>query len=98
MELILTGRQVHADEALKLGIVNQVFPHEQLREKTMEFAQQIASGPRSAIQLARYMIYAGETSNLWDSLQLSHLAPYATKEEGSEGARAFGEKRKPDWP
>jgi enoyl-CoA hydratase/carnithine racemase len=94
MELMLTGDRVYADEALRLGIVNQVVPHEQLMDATMELAQKIAKGPWAAVQLARYTIYAGMTQSFTDNLSLSMMAANLERETIAEGMIARGLEKK----
>src|SRR3954470_16704433 len=50
MELIITGRQVGAEEALRIGLANEVVPEGQALERAMELAQQIAELPQGAIR------------------------------------------------
>jgi 2-(1,2-epoxy-1,2-dihydrophenyl)acetyl-CoA isomerase len=59
MEILLTGRRVYPDEALRIGLANMVVPHDQLRDTTMEMAEKIASLPKESIQLTRFAIDAG---------------------------------------
>jgi enoyl-CoA hydratase len=56
VELALTGAFVEADEALRLGLVNQVVPHDELMPRTRELAQAIRANDRSAVrrQVALY--------------------------------------------
>lgn len=98
MELLLTGNRVYADEALRLGLVNQVVPHEKLREETMKLAEQIAGGPRNAVQLARYCIDAALNQTLRENLDLGMLVNGLTIESTQAGTKAWGqEKTKPDY-
>ena len=98
MELLMTGDRVYADEALRLGIVNKVVPHEQLKEATMELANKIANGPLAAIQLVRYTVYAGEKQSFQENLDLSMLAYNLEQGSIAEGMIAAGvEKRAADF-
>ncbi len=98
MELLLTGNRVYADEALQFGLVNQVVPHDKLREETMKLAEQIANGPKDAIQLTRYCIDAGLNQSLRENLDLGMMANGLTIETTQEGTKAWGkEKTKPDY-
>jgi enoyl-CoA hydratase/carnithine racemase len=73
MELIMTGDRVDAQEALRLGIVNKVVPHEKLRETTFELANKIAKAPMAAIQSIRAAIYAGERQSLQENIDYAML-------------------------
>lgn len=98
MELLMTGDRVYADEALRLGLVNKVVPHEQLREATMELANKIAKGPWAAIQLVRYTVYCAERQSFQETLDLSMLAANLERETIAEGMIAAGvEKREADF-
>lgn len=44
-DLVFTGRQVDASEALGMGLVNEVVPHDHLRQRTLELATSFACGP-----------------------------------------------------
>ena len=47
---MFTGRYVRSDEALSLGLLNEVVPDDALKPRTYELAKQISSGPPKAIQ------------------------------------------------
>jgi enoyl-CoA hydratase len=94
-ELILTGRLVDAEEALRIGLVNGV--HDPVLDRAREVAELLAS--KSALALA----YAKEAANL--ALQGSHEASLTQEasffallfstEDAKEGLAAFAEKRDP---
>ena len=94
-ELILTGRLVDADEALRIGLVNGV--HDPVLDRAREVAELLAS--KSALALA----YAKEATNL--ALQGAHdasltqeaslFAMLFSTEDAREGLAAFAEKRDP---
>ena len=90
MELLLTGDRVSAEEALNMGLVNKVVSQEKLEEVTMDLATKIANGPRSAIQLTIYTIYAGQTQSLRDNLDLSMALNGVTKETTAKGTMSMG--------
>jgi len=65
-EIILTGRQVDAEEALSIGLVDQVVPTEQVHERALAKAAQLAAGPLQAHALAKQAIDEGiETTLAW---------------------------------
>jgi len=98
-ELVLTGRQVGAEEALERGLVNAVYEPGELMEKTLELCRTLAA--KSPVALA----YAKEAVNL--ALQGDHRANLATEarlfamlfatEDQQEGMAAFAEKRDPEF-
>ena len=69
-DLILTGRQVKADEALAIGLVDEVVPPDQLHERAMAKAAELASGAVAAQALAKQAIDGGLEASLADGLAL----------------------------
>lgn len=69
-DLILTGRQVRAEEALAMGLVDRVVPAESLRDEALALATTLAAGPRRAHALAKHAIDAGLDGSLADGLVL----------------------------
>ena len=69
-ELIWTGRQVRADEALRLGIVDEVVPAEELMGRALDFASELASGAVVAMGYAKRAVDQGIDADLEDGLDL----------------------------
>ena len=87
-----------AQEALDMGLVNKVVPHERLEDEVVEWAETIMK--RSPIALR--MIKAGLNAELDGQAGIQELAGDATmlyyfSDEAQEGGRAFLEKREPNW-
>jgi enoyl-CoA hydratase/carnithine racemase len=99
LELLLTGDVISAEEALKMGIVNQVVPHERLMEETIKLAKKITEKPPLAVRMMKRAVYQGQTSSLRTHLDYisSQLALLSETEDHGEAAKAFLEKRKPDF-
>jgi enoyl-CoA hydratase/carnithine racemase len=97
MELFLTGDVVPPPEALAMGLVNRVVPHDQLMEETMKLAAKIASKPPLAIRMMKRAVYQGMTSTLRAHLDYisSQISLLSETKDHREAARAFLEKRKP---
>ncbi|MHB8108554.1 MAG: enoyl-CoA hydratase/isomerase family protein [Syntrophorhabdaceae bacterium] len=97
LELFLTADILSAGEALDLGIVNHVVPHERLMEETMKLAGKIADKPPLAVRMMKRAIYQGTTSTLRAHLDYisSQLSLLSETEDHIEAANAFLEKRKP---
>lgn len=97
MELILTGEMIDAQTALSIGLVNHVFPHEQLREKTLEMASKIAEKSPIALQIAKEAVKIASRSNLDEGLrrEIDLFSICFSTEDKEEGVKAFLEKRKP---
>ncbi|GIU82428.1 MAG: crotonase [Acidobacteria bacterium] len=99
MELILTGDMIDAQTALSIGLVNHVYPHDQLREKTLEMARKIAEKAPVALQLAKEAVKFASRSNLDEGLrrEVDLFSICFSTEDKEEGVRAFLEKRKPEF-
>lgn len=98
-ELAFTARIVEAEEALALGLVNRVVPHDRLMEETMALASIIADGPTPILGLAKEAIHSGLTSDLAESerQEAKAIGICLRSPEHAEGVRAFLEKRRPDF-
>jgi enoyl-CoA hydratase/carnithine racemase len=99
MELFLTGDFVDADEALRIGLVNQVLPDENLVEHTYKFAARLAAGPPVATRLLKRMLGQSATSDLETALELasSHMGVVRTTDDSAETMAAFRERRPPQF-
>ncbi|MEZ5811806.1 MAG: enoyl-CoA hydratase/isomerase family protein [Rhizobiaceae bacterium] len=53
IELTLTGRMIHADEALRIGVLHHVVPHDQVMTKATEIAGELAAKPPTAMRLIK---------------------------------------------
>lgn len=96
LELITTGRNVKADEARAIGLVNHVHPADQLMDEAMKMARTIADKGPVAVRLAKEAIQRGQHMDL-DSAGLLESEVFglcfATADQ-REGMTAFVEKRK----
>jgi enoyl-CoA hydratase/carnithine racemase len=97
LELILTGKRIEAQEALRLGLVEQVVPHEQLMPAVEDLAQMIISRAPLAVKYAKEAIVRGLELPLQEGLKVEAelYTLLRTTEDRMEGARAFREKRPP---
>jgi enoyl-CoA hydratase len=96
MEMILTGDFIDAQEAHRIGLVNQVIPHDELMEKATELAQKIAKRPPLAVRYAKEAVNRSQEGDTVSGYALeSYLhALTCTTEDKREGVQAFLEKRK----
>ncbi len=99
LELLLTGDVIDPDEALRLGIVNRVVPHENLMEETMKLAEKIASKPPLAVRMMKRAVYQGATSTLRAHLDYisSQISLLSETHDHVEAAKSFLEKRRPQF-
>jgi enoyl-CoA hydratase/carnithine racemase len=99
-ELILTGRFVHADEALRVGLVNRVVPNDKLHEEAMALARQLARLPRLGVRYAKEAIkmYNQDNRTLERSLkELDRVLEIVRTDDAAEGISALLERRPPRW-
>jgi len=98
-ELYFTADLLDAQQALGLGLVNRVVPDARLEEETMALASRLARGPRVAYRYMKRNMNAAETTSLKDMLDLEawHHTRTGMTEDHREAARAFVEKREPQF-
>ncbi|MBM3904409.1 MAG: enoyl-CoA hydratase/isomerase family protein [Thaumarchaeota archaeon] len=73
-ELVYTGKMIKADEALQIGLVNQVVPLASLMEETMKMANQIAANSVSGVKMSKIAINKGRNADLDTGLGIELLA------------------------
>ena len=99
MELILTGRRIDAEEAHRMGLVNQVTDKKEWLDRALDLARLVASRPPVAARLAKRAILLAEDTGLAAGLaeeRRLHTAAMAT-EDRVEGMRALSEHRQPEF-
>lgn len=98
-ELCMTGREVKAEEAFKLGLVNKVVPVEALEEETVQFAKKIAAGPSAAYSKIKDLINKVTFNELEEHLTAvsQYQIQSAMTLDFQEGITAFMQKRKPEF-
>ncbi|KAK4194358.1 putative mitochondrial precursor of enoyl-CoA hydratase [Triangularia verruculosa] len=97
MELILTGDSVTASELARLGLVNRVFPRQEVESESIKLAQRIATKSAPVLKLGKKAILTAEEAHLEAGMSLESNMYYATfdLEDFREGQAAFLEKRDP---
>jgi len=98
LELIWSGRMIDAEEALRLGYVSMVVPHEELMDRTREFCKQFTQAP-VATQFAKRLVWRGIDMYRNLNLEMAEMAMLinSTTPDTREGPRAWVEKREPQW-
>jgi enoyl-CoA hydratase/carnithine racemase len=98
LELIWSGRMIDAEEALCIGYVSLVAPHDELMEKTREFCRQFTQAP-VATQFAKRLLWRGIDMYRNINLEMAEMAMLinSTSPDTGEGPRAWVEKREPQW-
>lgn len=96
-ELVFSGNNISASEAKRVGIVNDLFADEDLLDKTIALAAQLAEGPAVALAQAKEILNASSSLSLDQVMELEIYAQSVCfqTEDHREGVIAFLEKRKP---
>ena len=96
-ELIFSAQSITAAEAVQIGLIEHAVPSEQLMEKVIEIAQQIAQNAPIAVAQAKMAINRGVEVDLYTGLKIEQTAYDVTipTKDRLEGLQAFKEKRKP---
>jgi len=96
-EIIFTGRNVDAQEALRIGLVNEVAPPEQVMEKAEALMASILANAPMAVAYAKQCINRGAESSLDYALELEQnlVSMLVPTHDLQEGSKAFLEKRPP---
>jgi enoyl-CoA hydratase len=99
MEYILTADMISADEAYRIGLVNKVYPQDELLDKAIEMVKKITAKGQQAIRLAMKAVKAVDETSLKEgqNLEASLFALCCGTEDFKEGTSAFLEKRKPEF-
>ena len=96
LDLLLTARTIDAAEALRMGLANQVFPHDVFVEKVRENARELASGvsPRS-LRVIKRQVYDAMFQSLAEAFEVSEREMLASleSEDFKEGVAHYLEKR-----
>ncbi|HDP94729.1 MAG TPA: enoyl-CoA hydratase [Candidatus Aminicenantes bacterium] len=97
MRLILTGAMVSATEALRIGLVDEIHPPEELLPAAMSLAKEIASKSRTAVRFAKTAIHRGLDATLANGCRIEAecFGLACATADKAEGIAAFLEKRPP---
>lgn len=97
MELLMLGKAIDAEEALRIGLVHQVVPADELESATMELAERLAGGPTKAYGLLKQQVYAEYDMDIDRAFRDMLYHRHNEIEDREEGVRAFHEKREPKF-
>jgi cyclohexa-1,5-dienecarbonyl-CoA hydratase len=99
-DLVMTGRTFTADEAFRKGLLNDVFPGEEMETRVQQVADTLLSRSRAALASAKRAFQKTKDMTEWDSLKSAehiYLEELMSTEDALEGLQAFLEKRQPQW-
>jgi len=99
LDFLMRKRIVSAAEALDLGLLSEVVPHEQLLERTLEFAREMALGPQVAMRLLKRSVYNAAHQSFEQACDdiAAKTAISDHHPDVREGVKAFREKRTPHF-
>ena len=99
MEMMMTGNNFDAEEAYRLGIVNQIYSPEDLESKTMEMAQNIASKSMHTLRIAKSTIRAALDNGITKGVEIEAevFAELFNSEDQKIGVQAFIDRTNPEW-
>ena len=99
MEMMMTGNNVSAEDAHRMGIVNHLCTPDDLESKTMEIAQTIASKSMHTLRVAKQTIRASLDNGITDGVEIEAVA-FANlfdTEDKEIGVQAFLNRSDPEW-
>ncbi len=97
LELFWSADLIDSSEALRIGMVNKVFPDDELMDRTMEWARNVTEKAPIPVRLIKRAVKQSLRLDLNTSLDMfsSHMAVTRTSRDHAEGVKAYQEKRKP---
>jgi enoyl-CoA hydratase len=101
MEMIITGRPVDAQEALRIGLANEVVPEGKALDRALELAREVAALPQGAIRSDKETMVRNVGRTYEEQLRTEAemaLSMFMRRDSHAIGARAFKEGRTPEWP
>ena len=98
-DLLLTGRIVNGEEALRLGLISELVPATQLIERARQLASLLLANSPTSLLRTKYLLRRYEESYVDRELEwaIAENAASRTTADFREGLAAFLEKRKPAW-
>ena len=103
MDMLLTGRWLDAEEAARWGLINYIYPGQKLMDEAYKIGELLASGPPLVYAAIKEVVREAENMKFQDALNKITNSQFETveklyrSEDQIEGARAFSEKREPQW-
>ncbi|MEO2167308.1 MAG: enoyl-CoA hydratase/isomerase family protein [bacterium] len=97
LDMILRGKKISGRDALRIGLVTEIWPNDELKTRAIALAEELAAMPRLAIRAILGCLVGSESKTLEESISDERAAIHATNDtpDQKEGIMAFLEKRKP---
>ena len=97
MELMMSGDRIRAEEAHRLGLLNQLYPADRFQEEVKAFAGRLAAGPPETLAAIKRGVYEGVETSLAESLAYEFRTQRTIflSDDAREGKRAIIDKRPP---
>ncbi len=96
--MLLSGKNIEAGEALRMGLVQAVYENEEILEQSLKLATGISKLGPNALSTIKELVYKGSEMGLAEAVSLENKRfPELFESDGPEGIQAFLEKRKPQW-
>ncbi len=97
LDMILRAKKISGPEAFRIGLVNEVWPLDDLKDKAIALAQELAAAPRMTVKTMMENLVHGDEKSLDELIRLEREAIHACNgtPDAKEGIMAFLEKREP---
>jgi enoyl-CoA hydratase len=99
MQMLMTGDPISAQEAYRLGMVNELYPQDDLIDAAHRIAEKIASNSPTAVQAVKQAVRMGQGEPIEQAIAIMMEAHWrsAVHPDRVEGIGAFNEDRDPDF-
>ena len=99
LDIILRVKMISGPEALRIGLVHEVWPNEELQQRAQDLAHELAVKPPNAVASVLRCVVGAEEASLDEALRIERQEVRRTQgsAEMQEGMRAFLEKREPNF-